>query len=172
MPQFGMVCSAIARSCHDTNPEMKQKVSNFASQLAQAHSEKVGQFFKTTVEGLTVNLGHQHSKVRKVTLRGLQEVVCARNAEPFLNDSIPVLRQIMNDRSQDVRINFYNVIKHWMTKMEIMSLRSYESHFILFLLNGIADENQDIAQGCVSFLEEHGKRMKEALQALGEEDAN
>lgn len=41
------------------------------------------------------------------------------------------------------------------------------------MLNGVADDNQDIAQGCVAFLEEHGKRMKEALAALGEleEDA-
>lgn len=43
---------------------------------------------------------------------------------------------------------------------------------ILFLLNGISDDNQDIAQGCIQFLEEHGKRMREALRALGDEDDN
>lgn len=57
--------------------------------------------------------------------------------------------------------------------MEIQSLKKYEANFLLFMLNGVADDNQDIAQGCVAFLEEHGKRMKEALAALGEleEDA-
>lgn len=68
---MGGICSALARSCTDDNPEMKQKVSSFASQLALAHPEKCGNFMKMTVDGLTANLGHQHSKVRKVTLRGL-----------------------------------------------------------------------------------------------------
>lgn|ERR1712127_68238 len=104
---------------------------------------------KLVVEGLTLNLTHQHSKVRKVTLRGLQDVLCAKNAEPFMHDSIPVFRQIMNDRSQDVRNVFYKVVQHWMTKMELFALRKYEGNMILFLLNGIADDNQDIAQDCV-----------------------
>ena len=41
---------------------------------------------------------------------------------------------------------------------------------MLFLLNGISDENEDISKSCREFLEEHGKRMKEALQMLDEED--
>jgi len=56
-----------------------------------------------------------------------------------------------------------------MVKMELSSLRKYEGNMILFLLNGIADDNQDIAQDCVQFLEAHGKRMREALRALGDE---
>ena len=119
LSQMGAVCGALARSCTDNNPEMKLKVSSFASQLALAHPEKCGNHMKFTVDGLTMNLTHQHSKVRKVSLRGLQDVICARNAELFLQDSIPVLRMIMNDRSQDVRITFYTVLKHWMTKMDI-----------------------------------------------------
>lgn len=71
---------------------MKQKISNFASQLSLAHPNQVGSFMKLAVEGLTVNLTHQHSKVRKVTLRGLQDVICAKNAEPFLHDCVSVLR--------------------------------------------------------------------------------
>ena len=41
---------------------------------------------------------------------------------------------------------------------------------MLFLLNGVADENQSISQGCIQFLEEHGNRMRDALRQLGEED--
>ena len=79
----------------------------------------------------------------------------------------------MNDRSQDVRKVFYEVVRHWMINMEIQSLKKYEANFLLFLLNGIADENQDVARGCEKFLEEHGKRMTEALKALGDlEDGN
>jgi len=68
---LAQVATAVGRSFADTNPEMKQKASGFASKLALAHPTKIGVFFKTAVDGLTANLAHQHSKVRKVTLRGL-----------------------------------------------------------------------------------------------------
>lgn len=54
--------------------------------------------------------------------------------------------------------------------MEINSLRKYESHFVLFLLNGIADDNEDISKHCKEFLEKHGLRMRDALKQLGEEE--
>ena len=54
--------------------------------------------------------------------------------------------------------------------MEINSLRQHEHHFILFLLNGIADEIPEIREKCKNVLEEHGKNMKEALIEMGEEE--
>lgn len=62
------------------------------------------------------------------------------------------------------------MLSHWMTHMEINSLRKYENHFVMFLLNGIADENVDISKNCREFLEKHGLRMRDALKQLGEED--
>ena len=85
-------------------------------------------------------------------------------------EAISQLRYTQNDRSQDVRRTFYEVLSFWMTKMEINSLRTFEPHFILFLLNGLSDECEDIAKMCKAFLEEHGTRMKQALAALGEDE--
>ena len=76
---------------------------------------------------------------------GMMDVCVARNAESFLNDNLVHLRVVMNDRSQDVRLAFYAVLKHWMTHMELKSLRNFESSFVLYLLNGASDENQEIA---------------------------
>ena len=76
----------------------------------------------------------------------------------------------MNDRSTDVRKTFYEVLRYWMTNMEIQGLRAVESSFIGFLLNGMSDEDKEISVSCRDFLEEHGKRMKEALIALGDEE--
>jgi len=76
----------------------------------------------------------------------------------------------MNDRSQDVRLTFYEVLRHWMTNMELSALRDQESHLIQFLLNGISDENPQVRSDCFNFLEEHGARMREALRALGEDE--
>ncbi len=95
---------------------------------------------KTSVVSMAGNLAHQHSKVRKITLKGMQDVIVARGAERFIEDALAQLKFSMNDRSADVRTVFYNVLQHWMTHMDIQSLRLFEDTFILFLLNGIADE--------------------------------
>lgn len=77
----------------------------------------------------------------------------------------------MNDRSQDVRATFYSVLKYWMVQMDYNAVKQFEANFILFLLNGAADENKEISSSCISFLEEHGNRMRDARRQLGDEDA-
>lgn len=125
---------------------------------------------RSTVISLTKNLTHQHSKVRKITLRGLQDIIVSRGAESFIEEALEQLKYSQNDRSQDVRQTFYTVLQHWMTHMELTSLRLFEAPFVLFLLNGVADDIKEISQSCIKFLEDHGKRMREALKAIGEED--
>ena len=93
----------------------------------------------------------------------MKDIIVARGAEPFILDSLGQLKYSMNDRSTDVRTAFYEVLRFWMTNMEIQSLRDVEMHFVSFLLNGLSDENKEISDSCKDFLEEHGKRMKEAL---------
>ena len=44
---------------------------------------------KNVVLGLTANLTHQHSKVRKITLKGMKTILVARGAELFFADSVP-----------------------------------------------------------------------------------
>ena len=87
-----------------------------------------------------------------------------RGAEAFLEEALLQLKYSINDRSQDVRLTFYQqVLPHWLTSMEIHSLRKYEHHFVLFLLNGTADEIPEISKACKDLLEEHGKTMHDAL---------
>lgn len=70
----------------------------------------------------------------------------------------------MNDRSQDVRLTFYQQVMHnWLNNMEIHALRKYEHHFVLFLLNGLSDEIPEISTAAKQMLEDHGKNMHDAL---------
>ena len=54
--------------------------------------------------------------------------------------------------------------------MELSYLKVYEPDFVQMLLNGMADSQLDIGPKCVAFIEAHGKRMKEALIAIGDEE--
>ena len=73
-------------------------------------------------------------------MKGLKDVLTARNAELFLQDAMMQLRFVMNDRSADVRRTFYEVCEHWMTNMDINAIKVFEGDFVLCLLNGVADE--------------------------------
>lgn len=46
-------------------------------------------------------------------------MIVARGAEHFIKDALLQLKFSMNDRSADVRSVFYEVLRHWMTFMEI-----------------------------------------------------
>ena len=123
-----------------------------------------------TVISLVKNLHHQHSKLRKTTLLGLQDVLACRGAENFLDDALPQLKYVMNDRSQDVRLTFYDqVMRHWLTSMEIHALMKFEHHFVLYLLNGLSDEIPEISKASKEMLESHGHNMRDALIQMGEE---
>ena len=78
----------LSKAAADSNPEMKQKIATFAGTLCRELKENAGNYMKGTVIALTANLSHQHSKVRKITLRGLKDVFVARGAEPFITESL------------------------------------------------------------------------------------
>lgn len=109
----------LSRAIADSNPEMKQKAALFAGKLCRELPTNTGAYMQATVQSLAANLTHQHSKVRKVTLQGMKDVIVARGAEAYFKDAMSQLKFSMNDRSSDVRSVFYDVLRHWMTAMEI-----------------------------------------------------
>jgi len=90
----------LGKAGSDQNPDMKIKCASFCSQLALKLDKKVGSYMKSIVDSLVQNLQHQHSKVRKATLRGLKDILSAKGAEPFMEgQTMAQLRFSMNDRS-------------------------------------------------------------------------
>ena len=87
LPQLAGLCSMLAKALLDQNPDMKNQAARFCSKLATTLGKKVGTYFKPLTESLVANLQHQHSKVRKETLRGLRDVLSCKGAEPFMEGS-------------------------------------------------------------------------------------
>lgn len=54
--------------------------------------------------------------------------------------------------------------------MDINAIKVFEGDFVLCLLNGVADEQEEVRDLATKLLHDHGKRMKEALSVLGELD--
>jgi hypothetical protein len=82
--QLGPLCTMLGKATQDQNPEMKNICAKFCGKLATTLGKRVGGYMKTIVEALVTNLQHQHSKVRKETLRGLKDVLACKGAEPYL----------------------------------------------------------------------------------------
>mmetsp|Transcript_31614 Transcript_31614/g.31081 ORF Transcript_31614/g.31081 Transcript_31614/m.31081 type:complete len:141 (-) Transcript_31614:19-441(-) len=126
---------------------------------------------KKVVISLTENLKHQHSKVRRSSLNALKVVIGCKGAEEFLEEALPQLKMTINDRHHDVRRVCVRVIDYWLKNMDINATKKFQKDLLLFLLNGVSDEMEEISEQAVSILERHGTDMKEALVALGEEEA-
>ena len=127
---------------------------------------------KKVVLSLTENLKHHHSKVRKSSLNALQVLIGCKGAEEFLEEALPQFKMTVNDRHHDVRRVAVRVIDYWLKNMDIHATKKMQKDLLLFLLNGVSDEIEDIRDMSIEILERHGNDMKEALVALGEEEEN
>jgi len=100
IPQLGALSTMFSKAAQDMNPEMKNKIATFCGKVALSLGKRIGGYFKPTVDSLVTNLAHQHSKVRKTTLRGLKDILACKGAEPFMDgNTIAQLKFTMNDRS-------------------------------------------------------------------------
>ena len=75
----------LGRACDDPNPDMKQKSAKFAAAMCRELRKETGHFMRSTVVALTSNLQHQHSKVRKVTLQALEDIIIANGSTKNLD---------------------------------------------------------------------------------------
>ena len=58
LPKLGEICSMISKATLDPNPEMKQKIAKFSSLVSRELNDKIGNYMKSTVQGLVKNLMH------------------------------------------------------------------------------------------------------------------
>ena len=73
---------------------------------------------------------------------------------------MPSLKITANDKKSDVRNIFYLVIFKLIKNFNIIHLRKYEYQLVIFLMNGLGDEQTDIVNACINYLEEAGVHRK------------
>ena len=76
----------LAKVGADANPDMKNKFAAFSAKVARVLAKKVGSYMKGVITSLIANLQHNHSKVRKSSLRGLKDVMCCKGAEIYMGE--------------------------------------------------------------------------------------
>ena len=71
-------------------------------------------------------------------------------------DCFPFLKITSNDKKPDVRAAFYATVFKLVTNFNIVHLRKYEFQLVMFLMNGLGDEQADIIGSCSQYLDDAG----------------
>ena len=96
-------------------------------------------------------------------------MLLCENAGKSFEDCINFLRYLPNDKNSDVRMAFYSVIYKIMVNMKIIYLRKYEHNIVLYLMNGLSDERDDIKKEAYQYIEKAGKYREKLASELEEE---
>lgn len=101
------------------------------------------------------------------------EVLLCENAGKNFEDCIIRFKALSIDKNSEVRKTFYAVMFRLITNFNTIYLKKYEHNLVIFLMNGLNDEKEDIIKNCFNFIEEAGiYRKKLAIEIDGEIDEN
>lgn len=84
------------------------------------------------------------------------DVLLCEGAGKNFEECFPFLKITLNDKKPDVRAAFYATVFKLVTNFNIIHLRKYEFQFVMFIMNGLGDEQADIVVSCGKYLEDAG----------------
>ena len=169
IPFLAELTSSLSKVLLDANPAMKEECAMFLGILSHKLKTKIGHHSKAMLASLVQNTKHQRSKVRRLSIRAIGDVIKTDNAPPLLKDVVSQLKLLVNDKIAEVRKELYLVVKEWLASFDITYLRMFECDLVLLLLAGVGDESPEIAQHCVDSLEFYGSNLQKLLAEIGED---
>jgi len=169
IPFLTELSAGLSKLLLDANPTMKEECAIFIGLVSQKLKAKIGHHAKNMLLALAQNTKHQRSKVRRLSIRGIGDLIKTDNAPPLLKDIVASLKPLVNDKIVEVRKELYFVVKEWLASFDITYLRMFECDLVLLLLSGVGDESPEIAQHCVDSLEFYGSNLQKLLVEIKED---
>eukprot|EP00330_Aristerostoma_sp_ATCC50986_P010037 CAMPEP_0114588744 /NCGR_PEP_ID=MMETSP0125-20121206/11374_1 /TAXON_ID=485358 ORGANISM="Aristerostoma sp., Strain ATCC 50986" /NCGR_SAMPLE_ID=MMETSP0125 /ASSEMBLY_ACC=CAM_ASM_000245 /LENGTH=160 /DNA_ID=CAMNT_0001785301 /DNA_START=231 /DNA_END=713 /DNA_ORIENTATION=- len=93
----------LAKALGDQYPDVKREASSFVMDLSKKLGDKIDDNAGVIVKALAQNLSHQHSKVRKITIEAIGEILLTPRGGAHTGEVIILLSQIVNDKASDTR---------------------------------------------------------------------
>lgn len=153
----------------DAFPDLKKETSVFVILLSEGIRENVGSHSLSVIKALAKNLAHQQSKVRRMTIESLGELLLTRDAGIHLREVLVNFKLAVNDKTSEVRKSSYLVIGRLLKQFSPSLLSEYEAELIQLLLNGLGDDNEEIINFAQELIEEAGQSIK-VLDSEGMKD--
>ncbi|KDO29225.1 hypothetical protein SPRG_19895 [Saprolegnia parasitica CBS 223.65] len=142
---IGDVMETLAKTATDPFPDAKKACCDAILVLAAKWPAQVKMHLAALARPLTMNLGHQHARVRLCTLQALETLVpCGSTTLPELMKDVllPNLSRVMFDRSAAVRKQLVQAMATWCLRID--ELREFEAALLPLLFSGLADESEEV----------------------------
>ncbi|RQM31047.1 hypothetical protein B5M09_007051 [Aphanomyces astaci] len=165
------VMDVLGKTASDPFPDAKKACCDATLVLAHKWKSLVKLHLGTVVKPLTMNLGHQHAKIRQCTLQALEAVVpCGSSSLPELMKDIllPNLSKVLFDRSPSVRKQLVQTTGSWLEHID--ELRQFEAALLPLFLSGIADESPDVQSFCLTFLDKLSVKWQQTEEGAADMD--
>ncbi|KAF0691040.1 Aste57867_17652 [Aphanomyces stellatus] len=139
------VVEILGKTASDPFPDAKKACCDAVLVLAAKWKPLVKLHLGTLAKPLTMNLGHQHAKIRQCTLQALAAIVpCGSSSLPELMKDIllPNLSKVMFDRSAAVRKQLVDTTAAWFEHVD--ELREFQAPLLPLFLAGLADDAPEV----------------------------
>lgn len=157
---LGDIMLASSRLLTDSFPEVKKQTASLIFSISSHPTLKpyAGHPSPSVLRSLISNLGHQHTKVRSVTMQAIFSLLAVDHAGEKLVDCTKELKKvILNDKSTDVRKKGYYGCHLLLTSFGQSLLDKHEAFLTTVLLNGLSES---FHQEILDMLEDAGNKRR------------
>lgn len=158
---LGDIMLASSKLLGDSFPDVKKQTASLIFTISSNDILKkyAGNPSPSVLRSLILNLGHQHSKVRSITMQAIFSLLALEHAGERLVDCTKELKKvILNDKSTDVRKKGYYGCHLLLTSFGQSLLDKHEAFLTAILLNGLAES---FHQEILDMLEDAGTKRRE-----------
>jgi len=156
----------LSKALTDQYPEVKKECASLIMDMSTELKNSLGDHSLNIAKALVKNFGHQHWKVRKITVEATGEILLTDNGANHMKEILPALKQIINDKNLEVRKSTYEVAAKLLNGLSPGFLKDYESEIVQLLLNGLSDENEEIVQLCIILISKVGQNIKKLVMEI------
>ncbi len=155
---LGDIVHILVRGLADKFPDCKRTSAKCVISLTNIVPRDIHLHFKSLLGALVLNMGHQRSKVRQVTLQAAGALArCGGEGldRAMKEHLIPMIARASEDRTAAVRKESVTVVSSWFECLP--GNEAYEHVLLPVLLSAVADPAIDIARFALTQLEATGK---------------
>lgn len=156
----GQVVQAVSCLLQDKFPESKKQACQLLERLVQTYPEQVATGSKKLIVALTHNAFHAHSKIRRVSVDTLAQVLSLPRIGENVKVAIEAVGPLAADKSVEVREAVYKCFVACLLSLGLEALRENEVFLMCELMGGLEDESVAVTGTCRVGLEQFAERRK------------
>ena len=150
-----------SKSAMDAFPEVKKINAEIITVLSVKCPSSMKLYSGNVIRPLVANLGHQHSKVRSMTMVAIGRVIlCGSEALVKMMEDplLPALKKLVQDRSASVRKELVAVLHSWFTDLE--DIKEVETPLFALWLALLSDATAEVQHDAVTAINDVGDQWE------------